>query len=236
MKKGKLIRTAYKAMSVLLIGFGLIYGLTMPIPAIPMLGHSWRNLLYHVPMWYTQIILLLVSGWHSIQYLQKAKPESDIRAAQAASVGIMFGILGLVTGIVWSRVTWGAAMANDNFSAWWAWDPKQIFALILLLIYLAYFLLRDSFNEPTQKAKISAVYNIFGAALIIPMYYIIPKAMGGLHPGSGEEGIMATLGNLGSYRAIFYPVVLGFILLAVWIWEIRVRFRIAEHKILEADL
>ena len=236
MKKNKPIRIIYKSASILLIGFGLVYGLTMKVPDIPMLGHSWRNLLYHVPMWYTQIIILLVSAWHSIQYLQKGKIESDIKAMQATNVGIMFGMLGLVTGIIWSRVTWGAAMANDDLAAWWAWDPKQIFALILLLIYLAYFLLRDSFNEPTQRAKIGGVYNIFGAALIIPMYYIIPKVMGGLHPGSGEEGMLSTLGNLGAYRGIFYPTALGFILLAVWIWEVRVRFRIAEHKLIEADL
>ena len=162
-------RWVYKIAGIALVAFGLVRGLTMAIPEIPILDETWRNIIFHVPMWYVMMIMLMVSVVHSVMHLSNRKELSDFRASSAATVGVFFGLMGLATGIVWSRVTWGAAISSNwNFKAWWAWDPKQTSALVLILIYLGYFLLRSSIQEPAQRARISAVFNLFGAALIIP--------------------------------------------------------------------
>ena len=109
--------------------------------------------------------------------------------------------------------------------------------LVLMLIYFGYFLVRNSLEDPTQKARVGAVFNLFAAALIIPLYYIIPRVLGGLHPGSGDEGSLATLTNLNStYRMVFYPAVFGFIFIGSWIVEVRNRIDIVKQKLLENNL
>ena len=228
-------RWIYKITGIALLGFGLWRGLTMAIPQIPILDETWRNIIFHVPMWYVMMIMLMVSVVFSVMQLTKRDEITDLKASASAKIGVFFGLLGLATGIVWSRVTWGSAISSNwNFKAWWAWDPKQTSALVLLLIYAGYFLLRSSLQEPAQKARISAVFNLFGAALIIPAFYLIPKFLGGLHPGSGEEGPLASLKSLDNdHRLVLYPTALGFLLLAFWLMELIVRTRIAEEKILD---
>ena len=226
-------RWIYKIAGIALLAFGLWRGLTMSIPQIPILDETWRNIIFHVPMWYVMMIMLMVSVVFSVMQLNKRDEISDFKASAAATVGVFFGLMGLATGIVWSRVTWGSAISSNwNFKAWWAWDPKQTSALVLILIYFGYFLLRSSIQEPAQRARISAVFNLFGAALIVPAFYLIPKFLGGLHPGSGEEGPLASLKSLGNdHRLVLYPTALGFLLIGFWLMELRVRTHIAEEKI-----
>ena len=232
----ELIRVIYKASAVVLLLYGLIHGLTMVIPRIPILDQTWRNLFYHVPMWYAMLVMVFTSAGYSISYLNTQDQKKDSQAGAVAAVGIMFGVAGLVTGSVWSRVTWYATLHSTDPGAWWGWDPKPTFALIAVLMYAAYFLLRGSIDEPVQKARISAVFNIFAAALILPLYYILPKVLGGLHPGSGEEGMLATLASLNAgTRIVLYPTAIGFILLGFWITELITRLETAERKINDLD-
>lgn len=234
----KYFRIGYKALGALLIIYAIVAGVSRPIPVEhteSLLEQTWRNLFYHVPMWYVVLLLFIVSGVQSVMYLNKSNLSHDIKASASVGVGLLFGTLGLATGILWSRPTWGAGATG--FTAWWSWDPKQTAILALMLIYLAYFLLRNSFNEPSDRARISAVYNVFGMAMIIPLYYIIPRIVGGLHPGSGDEGSLAALTSLdNATRMIFYPASIGFICLGFWIMELQVRRRTAEWKLNESDL
>ncbi|MEM6262951.1 MAG: cytochrome c biogenesis protein CcsA [Bacteroidota bacterium] len=233
----------YKIVAIGLIGYALIYGLTASIPELPTLEQSSRNVFYHVPMWFTTVVLMCVSVVQSIKYLRQVDPDlekktshplmMDIRAREAAGLGVMFCILGLITGIIWSRVSWGAAIPSNDVSAWWVWDPSQTCALIALLIYLGYFLLRSSFNEEEQRAKIAAVYNIFAFAALIPLFFIIPRMLPGLHPTADGESTglfdKADLTNI--YRLVLWPSALGFILLGVWMYQMRSRLSIGLYKL-----
>ncbi len=225
-------RWIYKITGILLVTYGFWRGLSLEIPNIPILEETWRNIIFHVPMWYCMMVMLLISLAYSIIYLNRPNEKTDLRASVAAQIGLLFGLLGLATGIVWSRVTWGSAIASDfNFKAWWSWDPKQTSALFLILIYLGYFLLRSSLEEPEQKARISAVFNLFAAAMIIPTFYLIPKFLGGLHPGSGEEGPLASLKSLSAnHRLLVLPTALGFLLIGLWLMEIKIRIRTLQEK------
>jgi heme exporter protein C len=168
-------------------------------------------------------------------YLRSGNLERDISARVASRLTVLFGTLGLITGSAWSRVTWGAGAASTDFAAWWVWDPKQVSALICVLLYGAYFLLRSSFEEPVQKARISAVYNIFATASIYPLFYILPRALDGLHPGAKGEGSTIVDMSPEFYR-VFWPAVLGFIMLAVWLLDLSSRIEKARHAINEMEV
>lgn len=202
-----------------LLSYVIILGLTATIPYQSSInGQTSRNVFFHVPMWFAMMFMMYTSTVHSIRFLNKGDLNQDAKATAGANTGIFFGILGLVTGIVWARVTWCSALPDNSFAAWWPWDPHQTTALICILIYLGYFVLRRSFDEPVRRAKISAVYNVFAAATIIPLFYVIPKAVGGLHPRSGtDEGSISSMG--GGYSHIFWPAAIAFLLLSIWIFD-----------------
>lgn len=247
-----MLKHTYKIIGVILVIYALLYGLLARLPIMGAMGQSNRNIFYHVPMWFTVVVLMAISVYQSVRYLRMTDPDyvkkegdslifTDIRAAEAARLGLVFNVLGLTTGMVWARVTWSAHLPATSLDAWWVWDPIQICALVSLLIYLAYFLLRSSFNEPEQRAKISAVYNIFAFTTLIPLYFIIPKLLPGAHPtsktsdaGGGSFVMQGKLG--GDFSIIFWPSIIGFILLAIWVYELALRAKVLEEKMEEGNL
>jgi len=177
-------------------------------------------------MWFAMYTMMLTSLVFSIIYLRNGNIGADIKARESASVGILFGVFGLLTGMVWSRVTWGELLPDTDPSAWWMWDPKQTLALASVLIYLAYLVLRSSVEEPVRRAKISAVYNVIACACLFPLTYIIPRQLQSLHPGTqGSDTSFAP-----EYRLVLYPAFAGFILLACWVWELRCRRAALQHR------
>ncbi len=241
--KRAIFSDAYKVLGVGLILYALIYGMTAKLPELPTLEQSSRNIFYHVPMWFVTLTMAGLSLAYSLRYLRMTDPDLertanpliiDTRAEVAASLTVLFNALGLATGIVWQRVTWGSDMTSTDFSAWWAWDPVQVCALIAMLIYMAYFLLRSSFAEPEQRARISAVYNIFAFATLIPLFFIIPKMLPGLHPTAEKGSFIFNKSDISNdFRLILYPGMIGFILLSVWLLEVRARLELALLKVEE---
>lgn len=201
------------------------------------LGQTARNLFFHVPMWLAMYFAMFTSLYWSLKFLllKEGDPrllEYDIKAREAAKVGVFWGILGLLTGIVWSRVTWGRLLPDSDPYAWWMWDPKQTLALIAILLYVSYFILRQQLQRPLLRARIAAIYNLFAGFALLPLTLIIPRMTESLHPG-GKEGspLFQSQDISNEYRLYFYPAILGVIGLAWWFWQIRVSiFRFKENS------
>jgi heme exporter protein C len=218
------IRLTYKTIAVVFLSYALIAGLASKLPDIGgNIQQTSRNLFYHVPMWFTMYLMMAFSVWYSIRFLQHGKSTFDLQAKESGIIGVLFGLMGLLTGIVWSRVTWGEAMPDHNPGAWWVWDPKQTGALIAVLAYIAYFLLRASIENANRRARVAAVYNIFAAAMLVPLTLIIPRILGGLHPGAEGGPVFNASDISAQYRIVFYPAIIGFMCLALWLLELRVR-------------
>ena len=128
--------------------------------------------------------------------------------------------------MIWANYTWGSP---------WHGDPKQNGAAIATLIYLAYFILRGSLDNQEQRARLSAVYNIFAFAAMIPLIFIIPRLTSSMHPGSGGNPGFNMYDLDSNMRKIFYPAVAGWILLGVWIASVRIRLRMSEERILDSE-
>ena len=227
-------RTLNLVLGISLVTYALVRGMLHTLPyQSPNLGQTSRNVFYHVPMWFAMMIMAYTSVVYSIRYLRNGDLTADLKSREAGKLTVFFGVLGLLTGIVWSRVTWGEAMPDSDPAAWWPWDPKQTSALICVLIYLGLFLLRSSFDEPVQRAKVAAVFNIFAAASIYPLFYVVPKALGGLHPNTGTQS--SALGSMSpEFYVVFWPAVIGFICLAAALLDLKSRLAVAGHQIQES--
>ncbi len=211
----------WKILASVLVLYSIIAGFLGEVPHLPILHESIRNLYFHVPMWFTMIILYLVSVIYSIKYLGSNNENHDLLAVECVNAGIIFGFLGLATGMIWGNFTWGSPWPND---------PKMNSAAIATLMYLAYIILRNSLEEEQKRARISAVYNIFAFPVMIVLLFILPRMTDSLHPGNGGNPGFSSYDLDKNMRMVFYPACIGWILMGVWIATIRFRIRKLENK------
>lgn len=216
----------WKGLGIALILYTLISGFLGPVPRLPILNESIRNFYFHVPMWFAMIILFTVGVIYSIRYLNNQSIQDDIKAVEFVNAGILFGILGMLTGSLWAKFTWGE---------WWSNDPKQNGSALALLLYLAYLILRNSITEPQLKAKVSGVFNIFAYAALIPLIFILPRMTDSLHPGAGGNPGFNAYDLDYNMRFIFYPAILGWTILGFWMAELNIRIRKYKQRKLEAS-
>ncbi len=183
-------------------------------------------------MWFGMMILFLISFVYSIKYLKDFNYRNDVYATNFAAVGCLFGILGYLTGVLWVNVTWLTDQGQSLGSV--LKEPKLIGAAIALLIYGAYFVLRGSFTDIDKRARVSAVYNIFAFAMLFPSIWIIPRLVGSLHPGApgSDSGNPALDRNDldGAMRMVFYPAIIGWTLLGVWIATLKIKIDLIKNK------
>jgi len=97
------------------------------------------------------------------------------------------------------------------------WDVKQNTAAVAVLIYMAYFVVRDSFDDFDKQARISSVYNIFAFAALIPLLFVIPRMADSLHPGNGGNPALGSNDLDNTMRMVFYPGVIAMMLIGAWI-------------------
>jgi len=206
----------WKVSGIVLILYSIIAGQLIEVPDLPVIRETIRNLFYHVCMWFAMFTMFGTSLVYSIKYLSGFKPKDDLVASEAVYTGIFFGILGLVTGMIWARFTWGE---------FWTNDPQLNGAAVSMMAYLAYVVLRSSIDEQSKRARISAVYNIFAFMLLVIFLGVLPRlADSSLHPGKG--GNSSTMEGLDlNMRMVFYPAIVGWIIVAFWLKQLHERRR-----------
>ena len=135
----------------------------------------------------------------------------DVRAIAALELGLVFMVLTMLSGILFSKVQWGA---------WWSNDPRQTSFLLAMLLYAAYFAIRGAFPDAEKRAANSAAYLFATLLPILFLIYVYPRLpqVVSLHPSST---IMK--GQLhGGYLYVILAM-LGVVgVLTVWLYRLRV--------------
>lgn len=214
-------QTWWKVLAVVLIFYTLFAGLLLQVPALPILHETIRNLYFHVPMWFSMLAVFVISVFYSVKYLSTGKEEYDLASVECVNTGMLFYAMGLITGMIWAKYTWGE---------FWSGDPKQNSAAIAFLLYCAYLVLRNSIEEEQKRAKIAAIYNIFSFPIMVVLLFVLPRLTDSLHPGNGGNPAFGKFDLDSHMRLVFYPAVLGWSLFALWIATIRYRIRLIEYK------
>jgi heme exporter protein C len=211
----------WKIVCVILLIYTVVGGFLFKVPAREILHETIRNLYFHVCM-----ILFTASVIYAIRYLRFQRLKDDIYSVNFAKTGILFGLLGYATGIVWASYTWTEYASSTQIFT----EPKLLGAAIAILVYLAYFVLRGSLTDIDKRAKVSAVYSIFAYVMLFPSIWILPRLLDSLHPG--KEGNPALNFNDldGRLRMVFYPAIIGWTLLGVWITSLKIRMDMLKEK------
>ncbi len=219
-------RSWWKILCVILLIYTVVGGFLFSVPAREILHETIRNLYFHVCMWFGMMILFSASLVFAIKYLRSQNLRDDIYSVNFAKVGIVFGVLGYATGTVWASYTWTEyANSTQIFT-----EPKLLGAAIALLVYFAYLVLRGAITDIDKKAKVSAVYSIFAYVMLFPSIWILPRLLDSLHPG--KEGNPALNFNDldGRLRMVFYPAIIGWALLGIWITSLKIRLDLLKNK------
>ncbi|MDX2197244.1 MAG: cytochrome c biogenesis protein [Cytophagales bacterium] len=211
----------WRIVSIIIIIYSFIGGLMFDVPKLPILNETVRNLYFHVPTWFAMLYMLGYSMVHSIIYLRKNNIINDLEADESAKVGMLFGILGMVTGMLWAQYTWGA---------FWSGDPKQNASAIGLMMYAAYFVLRNSFADIYLRAKVSAVYNILCFMILIPLLFVLPRLTDSLHPGNGGNPGFNAYDLDNRMRLIFYPAIVGWCMFGMWLCKAGIKIELLNNE------
>lgn len=212
----------WKIAGVLLVFYALIAGLLLPVPQLAILEQSIRNLYYHVPMWFGMLALLFASTVNAIRFLHKGSLIADIRSEAYANTAMVYGVMGLLTGMIWAKNTWGA---------YWTNDPKLNSAAIGMLMYLAYMVLRSSMDDEEKRARVSAVYNVFCFPIFVVLIFVLPRLTDSLHPGNGGNPGFNAYDLDSRLRMVFYPAVIGWTLIGFWLADLRIRIQKIERPL-----
>lgn len=135
-----------------------LYRMLLVLPDEAMQGAIYRIIFFHVPAAITGMIGYFVALVLSILYLSSGKLRYDSLAASVVEVSLVFSVVNIVTGSIWARIIWGI---------WWTWDYRLTSALVCVLIFFGYLLVRKTIEEPTQRARLSAVLCIFGCVDVV---------------------------------------------------------------------
>lgn len=213
----------WKIFTILLLVYVIMGGLLFDVPALPVIHQTIRNIYFHVGMWFSMIFILFLGFLFSLMYLRSFDLKYDRMAFATVKTGLVFGILGIITGMIWAQNTWGT---------WWLNDPKLNGAAVGILVYLAYLILRASLDDPEKRARLAAVYKIFAFVIMFVFIMILPRISGpSIHPGVDGNPALAT-GELDPVmRKVFFPAILGWILFSYWIYTIVERTDRLSEKI-----
>ena len=176
-------------------------------------GQSSRIVFFHVPCAWVAVLAFCVNLVASVRYLRTREALDDARAAAAARLGLVFSVLATVTGSMFAHVMW---------ESFWNWDPREISIAILLLVYAAYFALREAIPDEERMASLSAAYAVLAFVTMPFLIFVVPRVYWSLHP----DTIINTRGSMEMQSRMFQVLMaglVGFTMLFSWLYTLDVR-------------
>ena len=202
-----------------------IYWVFERAPTEKVMGIVQKIFYFHVPSAYSMYIGATACFVGSAGYLVKPSAKWDALGRAGAELAVTFGAIVLTTGPLWAAKAWGY---------YWTWDPRLTTALLQVLIYVAYLVLRGFAGDGEGERKFAAALGILGAANLPIIHFSVQK-------WSGEHPTVIT-GKGGGLHHPDMKLALGlsfvaFTLFAVTLLWARVRLELAKERLamLEED-
>jgi heme exporter protein C len=178
-----------------------------------------RIFIWHFPCPMIATILLMIAAWFSVKYLRTKDLKWDVRATAAHELSYVFSLLTMATGMLFSKMEWGA---------WWQWDPRQTSFLLVMLIYAALFALRGAITDQERRAANGGAYALAALMPALFLIFVFPRLpqVISFHP---SQSIMT--GQIkGQYAYAVTSVIILLSILSGWCYRLRVRAGILELR------
>lgn len=171
------------------LGWGLFFA-----PTDMQQGDAFRIIYVHVPAAFMSLGVYVFMAVNAFIYAVWRIKVADILVESSASLGAWFTGITLLTGMLWGKPMWGA---------WWLWDPRLTFELILLFFYFGYIALRSAVGQSERAAKISGLWIMIGV-INVPIVHYSVEWWNSIHQGSSIN----LLGETTIHASMYYPLLL----------------------------
>ncbi len=179
---------------------------------------SQKIFYFHVPVAISSFLIFFFTAYYGVRFLMTKKKEYDTRAKIATEVTLLFVILTLITGDLWTRFEWGK---------WWVWEPRLTTYFIMTLLVIAYFVLRNSIEDEERRATYAAVFGII-AFIDAPISFLITRIV----PSSVHPVVLRSGGGLtGVQLASFLIGLFGMLMLAWSVYQVRLREEFLKDRL-----
>lgn len=179
---------------------------------------SQKIFYFHVPVAMSSFIALIFTAFYGVRYLMTRDEGYDVRAKTATEVAVVFMIATMVTGVPWTRFEWGV---------WWSWEPRLTTYLILILMAIAYFILRTAFSDSEKRCSYASVFGII-MFIDAPICFMITR----LIPSSTHPVVFRTDSGLPPDVLVpFLVCMLGIVLIAFALYRVRLRQSLLSLRI-----
>ncbi len=175
----------------------------------------------HVPVAIASFAAVTFEAYFSLRYLMTRDAAFDLRAQVVTEVALVFVVAVMATGVPWTRFEWGV---------WWTWEPRLTTYLILMLLVIAYFILRSAVDDPERKAAYSAVFGII-MFVDVPISFMITRMI----PSSVHPVVFRTDSGLSPDMLIpFLLGLLGMLCVACGLFRLRLRATELDERVRRA--
>lgn len=159
--------------SVLVVLTVLLHIRMMTRQLMPVLRSPFFSI--HISTIVTAYALLIGIAVVGIIALIKPKDQPRLERLKSLSTAMLYPAvallaIGIFIGAIWANVSWG------NY---WSWDPKEVWALITLLIYAAP--LHEKGWKTFQKTLFFHIYCILAILSVVITYFGVNLILGGVH-------------------------------------------------------
>ncbi|MDR0234348.1 MAG: heme ABC transporter permease CcmC [Zoogloeaceae bacterium] len=182
-------------------------------------GEGYRIIFVHVgASWMSMFLYLVMAFWAAIGLAFNTR-LSGMMTRALAPTGACFAFLSLWTGAFWGKPMWGA---------WWAWDARLTFELILFFLYIAFIALSRAIDDIRRADRAGAIL-VLASVVNVPIIYFSVTWWNSLH-----QGASVSLTKSSSMAAI---MLWGMLLcaLAMWMYSIAVALIRVRGIILEQE-
>jgi heme exporter protein C len=201
-----------------------LYLIFIWVPTETNQGAVQRILYFHVPVAGGSMLGIFVVSGSSFMYLLKKNEKWDRLAVASAEVGLIFGGIMLLSGMIWARPVW---------AVWWTGEAKLTTALILFFIYVAYLMFRAYFPPGAQRQRLAAIIGVIGA-IDTPIIYFAANLWSQAHPplitGPAADSDSALGSDLGTVLLIS---TLAFSFVFIFMVQARYKIRKSEDDVVE---
>ena len=177
---------------------------------------SQKIFYFHMPVAIVSFVALVFAAYYGVRFLTTREQRFDTCSRVAMEIALLFVILTMITGDLWTRFEWGV---------WWTWEPRLTTYLILMLVVIAYFVLRNSVDDPERRAAYASVLSVI-ALIDVPICFMITRLIpSSIHPVVAREGGMAP--DMAMTVAV---IMVGMMLVAFALYRLRFRQARLEER------
>jgi len=219
---------ALDIVSVVLLGIATYLALFFA-PTEVVMGEVQRVFYFHVATAWVALLGFVAAGVTGVAYLASKNVKWDTYEVAAVEISLVFFFITIVLGSIWARPIW---------NTWWTWDPRLTTAAVTELIYIAYFMLRQSLEDPDRRARFGAVYTLIGA-VSAPITFFAIRLFRTIHPvvvGNGDPNAQGGFAMTGDMRTAFFFALFAFTIIFIDLFWHRIRMGMLQQKVEELKL